>query len=338
MKSKYINYGINYLNVVKGLDTPLNLIHFITNRCNMKCSHCFYWKELNKKDEMSLQQIEILVKSLKNRLNLLMLGGGEPFLRDDLTEICNLYIKYNKVKNINIVTNGFLPKKIYETVSKISGTNLTIQISLDGLEKQHDKIRNTPGSFKKVVETVDLLKTLNVNIGILTVLSNKNYKDIKKISDFVRNELQVRHSFELIRGNPKDKNFTLPSLDELNSLYKKIRSIYKLQTKNLRKDYGVNLIALRYSINMIKKKKRLLNCSAGSIVGTIYPNGDVSVCELKPPFANLSNYNYDFKKLWKSDVANQHRKLTKKCFCTHGCFLQPSIVYSPKHIIKILKC
>ena len=89
---------------------------------------------------------------------------------------------------------------------------------------------------------------------------------------------------------------------------------------------------------MLKKNKKLLNCSAGSVVGTIYPNGDVSLCELKPSFANLSDYNFNFYKLWKSQEAEKHRKLIKNCFCTHGCFLQPSIVYSPKHLVKILKC
>jgi len=334
---KYFNYGINYLKVLKGLKTPLNLIHLVTNRCNMQCSHCFYWQKLNQGSEMNLQEIEILVKFLKNKLNLLMLGGGEPFLRDDIKEICNLYIKHNKVKNINIVTNGYLSEKIYETVKDIHGTNLSIQISLDGLEKLHDKIRNKKGSFKKVVETVNLLKTLNVNIGILTVISNKNYKQIDELSDFVRNELKVKHSFELIRGNPKDKNFTLPPLQELDSLYEKIKTIYKKQTKNLHKDYGVNLTALKYSIEMLKKNKKLLNCSAGSIVGTIYPNGDVSLCELKPTFANLSDYTYNFYKLWNSEKANQSREQIKNCFCTHGCFLQPSIVYS-HHALKILKC
>jgi len=334
---KYLNYGLNYLKVLKGLDTPLNLIHFVTNKCNMKCSHCFYWKELNQGNEMDINQVETFIKSLKNKLNLVMLGGGEPFLREDLTEIADLYIKYNKVKNMNIVTNGFLSKKIYETVKNISGTNLNIQISLDGLETQHDKIRNTPGSFKKVIETVNLLKNLNINIGILTVLSNKNYKQIDELSDFVRNELKVKHSFELIRGNPKDKGFTLPPLEELDLLYQKIKSIYKKQTKNLKKDYGVNLAALKLSIEILKKNKKLINCSAGSIVGVVYANGDVSLCELKPSFENLKNYNYNFYKLWKSEKADSEREKIKNCFCTHGCFLQPSIVYSPKHIIKILK-
>ena len=336
MSSKYLNYGMNYLKVLKGLKTPLNLIHLVTNRCNMQCFHCFYWKELNQGSEMSLEQIEILVKSLKNKLNLLMLGGGEPFLRDDIAEICNLYIKHNKVKNINIVTNGYLSEKIYETVKDIHGTNLSIQVSLDGLEKLHDKIRNKKNSFKQVIKTVNLLKSLNVNIGILTVISNKNYKQIDELADFIRNELKVKHSFELIRGNPKDKNFTLPPLQELDSLYKKIKTIYKKQTKNLKKDYGVNLTALKYSIEMLKKNKKLLNCSAGSVVGVVYPNGDVSICELFKSFDNLTNYNYNFYKLWNSEKANETREQIKNCFCTHGCFLQPSIVYSPK-VLEILK-
>ena len=33
---------------------------YITNRCNAKCEHCFYWDELNKDvDEMTLKDYEV---------------------------------------------------------------------------------------------------------------------------------------------------------------------------------------------------------------------------------------------------------------------------------------
>jgi MoaA/NifB/PqqE/SkfB family radical SAM enzyme len=37
--------------------TPPILILFIISTCNMKCEHCFYWQELNQKDDLSYDEI-----------------------------------------------------------------------------------------------------------------------------------------------------------------------------------------------------------------------------------------------------------------------------------------
>ena len=49
---------------INALATPTALIFFITNRCNARCVHCFYWNELNETvDELSLNEIERIAKS-----------------------------------------------------------------------------------------------------------------------------------------------------------------------------------------------------------------------------------------------------------------------------------
>ena len=85
-------------NALQKLKTPKVLTFFITKRCNARCKHCFYWKELNnlKKEEMTLSQIKTFVKSLKHPLASVLLTGGEPFLREDLLQICQIFEKYNK--------------------------------------------------------------------------------------------------------------------------------------------------------------------------------------------------------------------------------------------------
>ncbi|MEE8585035.1 MAG: hypothetical protein V3T83_09310, partial [Acidobacteriota bacterium] len=51
--------------VKRGL--PVNLIFFVTSRCNLLCKHCFYWEELNKRSgELSFEEIEKISRSLPN--------------------------------------------------------------------------------------------------------------------------------------------------------------------------------------------------------------------------------------------------------------------------------
>ena len=62
------------------LPSPPFLILFINSICNQKCEHCFYWRNLNRKDDLSYDEIFALSRSL-GRIENLNLFGGEPFLR-----------------------------------------------------------------------------------------------------------------------------------------------------------------------------------------------------------------------------------------------------------------
>src|SRR6185503_11030379 len=58
-------------------DGPPFLILFINSICNLACDHCFYWKELNSRDDLTKDEIFALARSLGPIENL-NLSGGEP--------------------------------------------------------------------------------------------------------------------------------------------------------------------------------------------------------------------------------------------------------------------
>ena len=351
---KIRNYVKRNMQIKRGLDSPILLIHFITSNCNLRCGHCFYWKNLGKTEELSLEQIRKTVSSLKP-LDTVMLTGGEPFLRKDLTEICELYSK--KARNINITTNGFLPEVILETTKNIlekTKSNIHVQVSLDSLKEKHDAIRGLEGSFDNAVETLKRLKGINnpkFSFNVLTTVSNYNYEDIDELSEFTH-KLGVDHAFELIRGtdlvdnkmpmtdfNPKNKRYKLPPLEELEKIYLKLKRNYeKYHSKKglLNRPLVIFLAKLRLSIDILKNNKKLIDCPAGNLIGVIYPNGDVSICEFFPAKLNLKDFSYDFYKLWNSETIKQERQKVKDCFCTHGCFLQSAVFYSPKTYINFI--
>ena len=134
--------GLNKIRVnrLKSLQTPLNLVYYATDMCNAKCEHCFYWKNLTKKaDELSFDEVKKIIKSFKHPLELVIITGGEPFLRSDLYEICDAFYTINDAERINIATNGFFVEKICSLAERLMenhyGKRLTILVSIDGLEK-----------------------------------------------------------------------------------------------------------------------------------------------------------------------------------------------------------
>jgi len=77
---------------VGGPPSPPFLILFLTSVCNLTCEHCFYWRSLNKKDDLTVEEIFALAREL-GRIENLNLGGGEPFLRNEFAAICRFFIR-----------------------------------------------------------------------------------------------------------------------------------------------------------------------------------------------------------------------------------------------------
>ena len=86
----------------------------LTNACNAKCEMCEIWKEENI-SQFDNALLEKLPKSLKN----ITLSGGEPFLRNDLSEIVERVKSVCSKTRIVILTNGILTDIITEQMKKI---------------------------------------------------------------------------------------------------------------------------------------------------------------------------------------------------------------------------
>ncbi len=355
--------ALEYMEIQKGIGTPLSMIVFITTKCNSRCKHCFFWKNLNNDEELTLKEIEKISTSFKKPLSTLILSGGEPFLRDDIVKICKIFSKNNKTRAIIIPTNGFLTDKIYATVEKILNScdsKIAVQVSLDGLEKTHDEIRGIKGMFKNATRTIIRLNNLQkkyrnfYSLSVMTVISRKNYNEIESLSDYVRNNLKCFQNFELVRGadflkvkdadsifndfSPKDAACYPVEHSKMDELDKKLEKIYRKEkkTNSIRDSISLqmSLERMRTYIGISKNGKSPVKCLAGKLVGVIHANGDVGLCELTNPIGNLRKGNFDFYKIWNSREACQMREKIKNCHCTHSCFIGPSIYCNPMFLIK----
>ena len=338
----------------RNLKTPTSLVFFITNKCNARCKHCFYWKELNKAEyELNIDQIKKIANSLKDSYSI-VITGGEPFLRKDIYEICKAFDK--KIKTLRLATNGFMTDTVYDTINKIIKNcefkNIDIQISIDGPKELHDSIRCVKGSFNNAIKTIKKLKTLaknNLNIEIVVAINKKNHNKIEELVKSVIN-LKIPMNFIITRSSnygvfnlpkqvsseisTKEKSITDLSVEELKDAFKKLKNLnHKLSYKFWPVE---NQLYLKYGIDILDKKIKLFPCYAGIVDGTIYPNGDVALCELTKPIGNLKDYNLNFYKLWHSEKANAMRKNTRQCFCIHGCNLATSISLTKKYVNDVL--
>ncbi|MBR9705538.1 radical SAM protein, partial [Candidatus Pacearchaeota archaeon] len=262
----------------------------------MKCKHCFYSQNLNKGNEISIDNIKKLAKSLKGVLNV-SITGGEPFLRKDVGEVIQTFFRYAKPKVISVVTNGFQPKKISEVISDVlknnQGIRLSVTVSLDGFESVHDKIRGTTGSFKKSIQTINNLKRIkkqfkNLNMGVISTLSSLNADIMLDFYDYIKNELIVDSiQVNLARGESCSPILDKKSIQIYKQIADKTKSdIYSSNLKGYSNFFGsgiyqaVNTLFREIIYKTAKTGKYQLPCAAGRLNGVIYPDGNVSSCEM----------------------------------------------------------
>jgi MoaA/NifB/PqqE/SkfB family radical SAM enzyme len=310
------------------------VIFFVTNRCNARCATCFYWKELNRPvKELTAEEIRKIASGL-GRFETLQLSGGEPFLRDDLSKICEIFVNRSGVENIHIPTNGLLPEKIYAETEKIarisSGTKVLLCCAMDGLGDRHDAIRGVEGNFEKLLKTVELLKQLerkhaNFSFTVLTTLCEKNYRDYESIHPFVCERLRVPHMVDIVRRN------TAPDRSIEDIPVSVVHNVMSAQgagkdtglsfAERLRRGIQHEQQKLSYALyrRAFEGREGTLSCSAGKNVIVIEPDGGVKLCEKRDVVGALRDHAYDIKKVLRTP--------------DHSLFLYMKLSYSRYHLV-----
>lgn len=254
-------------NAAKLTETPLiSLQIYLTNRCNLKCKHC-YMDAVGVNDpveELTTSEISSVIEDFsKIYQTQVVFTGGEPLLRPDFFKLA----KIAKTKNLRVLlfTNGTLINKgmINDLVENVD----EIQFSLDGASREtNDKIRGA-GVFEKVLNSINLLKNTDINLLLAFVLMPENIDDFKKnIEKLARSidNVELKFSFATTEGRASE------SSRFKNTFYgeKEVQQILKIL-------YQKKLHAMpKFEPNLIVK-----NCGYGEVIA-ISSNGNIHPCAI----------------------------------------------------------
>ena len=223
---------------------PIQIIQYVTGRCNLRCHHCFYKETLDKPDPGELSP-KILINMAKQSGPLLWysLAGGEPFIRKDFSEIVLGVKKEAKPIIISLPSNGWYTERTYLSCLKIMQNYedglFIVFISIDGPQEIHDNIRGE-NSFQKIRETFSLLKKLSalyekLHINIVITVQDYNIKCFPgTITDLYNEFSPTSITINLFRHH----DINAPKINpEIIEAYEKAIDEYdKIRTK---KSYGI---------------------------------------------------------------------------------------------------
>lgn len=155
---------------------PVAMVN-VTNRCTLKCRHCFVYRDGNPNerprrlpDEMDTGTMLETLKTLRDRhrIHTMVWMGGEPLLRKDvLREGVKLFAKNT------IVTNG--------TIDLIDLGRCIYVVSLDGPEELNDRVRGK-GSYARVMRTLGRVPDpFEPTIQVQCVVSRENENHLEEL-------------------------------------------------------------------------------------------------------------------------------------------------------------
>jgi 12,18-didecarboxysiroheme deacetylase len=166
----------------------------MTRRCNLKCIHCYSNSaDIDYPGELTTEEGKKLIDDLAVFGSpVILFSGGEPLLREDLLELAQ-HARDRGMRAV-ISTNGTLITK--DIADKLQKVGLSyVGVSLDGIEKTHDRFRGKKGAFAAAIEGIRNCREAGIKVGVRFTVNKHNLADVKEMFQLLRKEKIARLCF-----------------------------------------------------------------------------------------------------------------------------------------------
>ncbi len=329
---------------------PAYVQFYVTARCNLACEQCNIIYAHADQREATLEEIEKIAFNLsKLGTSVVLLTGGEPFIRKDLPEIAAIFLKHKIHPRIQ--TNGLATLEQLKRMKELGVHD--VSISLDSLAPTlQDKINGGfDHSWDKALTTMS-----NVNntfpqesfaaLGCVLAPSN-----IDHVCSVIKFATKIGWWVSLVPAHVADKTdprgfSTFDKNLEFNPKdYPKVKEVIE-RAKKLR-DSGENLydsdeylddIYRFITKQPIQWRRRNNNkCDSPNLYFVVQPNGSMSVCCDYKVRQEVYVQDDNFIETYKSKVLRKEiDTITSACTgCMYGSF--PEITISSRFYLPMVK-
>ena len=299
--------------------------------CNLKCRHC--WIEPPVRDAKPKHAswdklMPIFEEGLSLGLSSVKLTGGEPCLHPEIVTIINDLAQMGL--KVSMETNSTLLTP--EIVKSLKQAKAFVAVSLDGPNKElHEGLRGIPGSFKKAIFGINLLKKAGIRFQVICSLHKGNLEELRQMPGFVTElgaaSLKINPITGLGRSADMEQNNELISLPELLEFHNgSFQEIQKASSIPIFFD-----IPPAFKSLMEISNKRFGVCGILNILGVLH-DGSAGLCGIGERVEELNFGNplkVGLKKIWEetpllNKIRNQFpdnlRGICSRCKMKAYCF------------------
>jgi radical SAM enzyme (rSAM/lipoprotein system) len=247
-----------------------------------------------------------------SRFFTVVLTGGEPLLRSDL-EKCGREIRKRDMR-WGMVSNG-LQYDRSRHVSLLNAGMGALTLSLDGLERSHNWLRNSARSYESVDQAISLAaSSKRLNFDVVTCVNQRNLSELPEIYEYLRTK-GVK-AWRLFTITPIGRAVNYPELSltgaELKFL---LDSICQMREKG---EMDVKFSCEGY-VGAYESRVRdtLFFCRAGINIGSILIDGSISACpNIDRSFAQGNIYQDNLYEVWNTRFKSfRDRSWTRRGKC-----------------------
>ena len=223
--------------------------------------------------------------------------GGEPLLRKDLAE-CGKELRKNGFR-WGIVTNGYAYDEAMHS-KLISAGMGSITVSLDGLDENHNWLRNNSKSFKHAVKALELIVSYpRLNYDVVTCVHQRNFS-----------ELAIFKEFLISKNIKKWRIFTIAPIGraaenpEMLLNNEQMRQLMDFIAQTRQHDKRIDLyFSCESYVGDYERKVRdsYFFCRAGINIGSVLIDGSISACpNIDRSFVQGNIYKNNLLDVWEN--------------------------------------
>lgn len=290
----------------------------MTWKCNLRCVMCNIWKE-ERYPQLGTDDFRTLIRKIPF-VDVFKIGGGEPFLRDDMPQLIREIQDVARPHHLMVITNGTLRDRTVEFARECGRPGLHLRVSLEGQGETHDGLRGRKGCFDKTMATLEALLPLKraqgFTLGINYNITPETLQHLPWIRAFCK-----REGLNFIPGfwvypflEPGDPDESRALVDDpagfrrmLDDLYEQTHGVSPLEAHLLKRT-----VSRIYDEALDPQADKSFACRAVRSILYVLPDGNVITCGIKHGVVgNLVRES--FEDLWYGPKALAARREVDAC-------------------------
>lgn len=280
---------------------PTVLIYNCTFVCDARCEMCGNWKHGDRKADMTLDQLERVMKhDFWGAVENLNISGGEPTTRNDLPEMVELFHRHlPRMRKIGVNTTGLTAHRAIPMLTRIvkfcaeQDLLVSVRVSLDGIGDIHNQVRHVQNGFDKACETIRAMQALasehsNFQFGLAATIFSTNLEDATNILSWSR-EQGLDTVFNMLRFT--DNMLNNKELEEKVGFRKReedyMRKFFLDRVSEESVLSGQSFMYLHYADMIANGYHRTMPCPFQNQGLLLNPEGNLFYCENSQKIGNV---------------------------------------------------
>ena len=240
----------------------------VTHHCNLNCIGCYSAVDArNTRRDLTLDELRGIIDALADAgCQHMVISGGEPFLRDDLSAIV-AYVRERGIDSVDVLTNGTAVTP--ERLAAIAPYVGRVSVSFDGPNAEAAPVIRREPLFERLVAAVEMIRAAGIAPHIIPTAHAGNIDALEEYAALA-DSLGATMNFSLLSAPAEN--------DELSAVLPDDAALERLAqaTLALSRD-GVPVLS---DTPVSTRLTTTCGCGAGCAMVSVSADGEVFPCHM----------------------------------------------------------